>query len=45
MTVLITLTTVGANTGPTFNLYSNANGDGYLSAFATGVSKSALLAG
>lgn len=42
MTVLITLTTAGADTGP-FNLYSNL--DSYTSAFATGVSKSALLAG
>lgn len=42
MTVVITLTTAGANTGP-FNLYSNV--DGFTSAFATGISKSALLAG
>lgn len=42
MTVLITLTTAGADTGP-FNLYSNV--DGYVSAFETGVSKTALLAG
>lgn len=42
MTVLITLTTAGADSGP-FDLYSNF--DGYVSAFATGVSKSALLAG
>jgi hypothetical protein len=42
MTVLITLTTAGADTGP-FNLYSNV--DGYVSAFETGVSKSALVAG
>lgn len=42
MTVLITLTTAGTNTGP-FNLYSNV--DGYISAFETGVSKAALLAG
>lgn len=42
MTVLITLTTAGSNSGP-FNLYSNL--DGYTSAFATGISKSALLAG
>lgn len=42
MTVLITLTTAGSDSGP-FNLYSNL--DGYVSAFATGVSKSALLAG
>ncbi len=42
MTVLITLTTAGSDTGP-FNLYSNV--DGYLSAFETGVSKASLLAG
>lgn len=42
MTVLITLTTAGADSGP-FDLYSNLGG--YVSAFATGVSKSALLAG
>ena len=42
MTVLITLTTAGADAGP-FNLYSNING--YVSAFATGVSRAALLAG
>ena len=42
MTVLITLTTAGTDSGP-FNLYSNL--DGYTSAFATGVSKSALVAG
>lgn len=42
MTVLITLTTAGSDSGP-FNLYSNL--DGFVSAFATGVSKSALLAG
>jgi hypothetical protein len=42
MTVLITLTTAGTDTGP-FNLYSNV--DGYVSAFETGVSKAALLAG
>jgi hypothetical protein len=42
MTVLITLTTAGTNTGP-FDLYSDA--DGFISAFATGVSKAALLAG
>jgi len=40
--VTITLTTAGADTGP-FNLYSDATG--YLSAFETGVSKAALLAG
>jgi hypothetical protein len=42
MTVLITLTTAGVNTGP-FNLYSDV--DGYLSAFAVEVSKSDLEAG
>jgi len=42
MTVLITLTTAGTDSGP-FNLYSNL--DGYISAFETGVSRTALLAG
>ena len=42
MTVYVTLTTAGADTGP-FNLYSDV--DGYISAFETGVSKAALLAG
>lgn len=42
MTVLITLTTAGADSGP-FNLFSNL--DGYVSAFATGISKASLLAG
>ncbi len=42
MTVLITLTTAGTDSGP-FNLYSNL--DGFTSAFETGVSRSALLAG
>lgn len=42
MTVLITLTVAGADSGP-FNLYSDL--DGYTSAFETGVSKAALLAG
>jgi hypothetical protein len=42
MTVLITLTTAGADSGP-FNLYSDV--DGYTSAFETGVSKASLLAG
>ena len=42
MTVLITLTVAGADSGP-FNLYSNL--DGYTSAFEVGVSKAALLAG
>ena len=42
MTVLITLTTAGANTGP-FNLYSDI--DGYTAPFASAVAKSTLLAG
>jgi hypothetical protein len=42
MTVLITLLSAGADTGP-FDLYSNV--DGFVSAFETGVSKAALLAG
>lgn len=42
MTILITLTTAGSDTGP-FNLYSDT--DGYISAFETGVLKSDLLAG
>jgi hypothetical protein len=42
MTVLITLTTAGTDTGP-FNLYSNL--DGYTSAFETGVPKASLLLG
>ena len=42
MTVLITLTTAGANTGP-FNLYSNV--DLYVSAFETGISQAALISG
>jgi hypothetical protein len=42
MTVLITLTLAGADTGP-FNLFSNL--DAYTSAFETGVSKASLLAG
>ena len=41
--VLITLTTAGANTGPTFDLYSNA--DGYVYPFETGIAKSSLVAG
>lgn len=41
-TVLITLTTAGADTGP-FNLYSDV--DGYVTPFETGVSKTALVAG
>jgi hypothetical protein len=42
MTVLITLTVAGTDSGP-FNLYSNL--DGYISAFETGVTRAALLAG
>ena len=42
MTVLITLITAGANSGP-FDLYSDV--DGYASPFETGVSKAALLLG
>jgi hypothetical protein len=42
VTVTITLTTAGTDTGP-FNLYSDV--DGFVSAFETGVSKAALLSG
>jgi len=42
MTVLITLTVAGADTGP-FNLLTDL--DAYTSAFAAGVSKASLLAG
>lgn len=42
MNIIITLTTAGTDTGP-FSLFSNT--DGYTTAFVTGVSKSALLAG
>ena len=42
MTVLITLTTAGADSGP-FNLFSNL--DEYATAFETGVDKASLLAG
>lgn len=42
MTVLITLGIAGTDSGP-FDLYSN--NDGYTSAFESGVSKAALLAG
>jgi hypothetical protein len=42
MTVLITLTTAGNDTGP-FNLYSNV--DGYTIAFATGITRSQLVSG
>jgi len=42
MTVTITLTLAGSDTGP-FNLYSNV--DGYTSAFQTGVPRGTLVAG
>lgn len=42
MTVLVTLTLAGTDTGP-FNLYSNV--DGYVNIIATGVTRAALLAG
>lgn len=42
LTVLITLTTAGTNTGP-FNLFSDV--DGYTSAFETNVLKGSLVAG
>ena len=42
MTVLVTLTLAGADTGP-FNLYSDA--DGFSTALASGISKAALEAG
>jgi len=42
ITVLITLTIAGTDSGP-YDLYSNA--DGYVTPFATGISKSVLLAG
>jgi hypothetical protein len=42
MTVYITLTIAGSDSGP-FDLYSNL--DGFTSAFESGVSKAALLAG
>jgi len=44
ISVLITLTVgTGGNTGPTFNLFSDA--DGYATAFETGVTKTSLVAG
>ena len=43
MTVLITLTYVGANTGPTYDLFSDV--DGYTSAFETGVQRANLMIG
>jgi hypothetical protein len=42
MTVLVTLTLAGTDTGP-FNLYSNS--DGYVNIIATGVTKAALETG
>ena len=42
MIVLITLTTAGADAGP-FNLYSDT--DGFVTAFASGISKATLLGG
>jgi hypothetical protein len=42
MTVLITLTSAGADAGQ-FNLYSDT--DGYITAFASGISKATLLGG
>ena len=42
MTVLITLTTAGADTGP-FNLYSDT--DNYFSPFETGISRTSVLNG
>ena len=42
MTISITLTLAGSDTGP-FNLYSNV--DGYTIAFETGISRAALIAG
>jgi hypothetical protein len=42
MTVLITLTTAGSDSGP-FNLYSNL--DGFVTPFETGVSKLSLVSG
>jgi hypothetical protein len=43
ITVSITLTLAGVDTGPTFNLYSNV--DGYVTAFETAVPKASLVAG
>jgi hypothetical protein len=43
ITVSITLTIAGVDTGPTFSLFSNT--DSYTTAFATGVTKAALQAG
>jgi hypothetical protein len=43
ITVSITLTIAGVDTGPIFNLYSNV--DGYVTAFETAVPKASLVAG
>jgi hypothetical protein len=43
MNVLITLSTAGASTGPTFNLYSDV--DTYATPFETGVPKASLVSG
>ncbi len=43
MTALITLTATGADTGPTFNLYTEL--DAFTTPFETGVAKGALIAG
>lgn len=43
MDILVTLTTAGANIGPTFNLYSDV--DNYVTPFVTNVSKASLLSG
>ena len=43
ITKIITLTTIGADAGPTFDLYSDV--DNYTTPFETGVSSVALLAG
>lgn len=44
MTVLITLTTAGADSGP-FNLFTDASDPPYTEAFATGITKAELLVG
>ena len=43
ITKIITLTTIGADAGPTFDLYSDV--DNYTTPFETGISAVALLAG
>lgn len=43
MTVYVQLTAIGADAGPTFDLF--ANGDSYTSAFATDIDSSVLLSG